>query len=1255
MLNYEEFTKRKPVTKGIKFELIPYGRTAQTILEKGDRKYDEALYSALERLKPVIDSFIRDIASKALTGLEFDFEPMYEAILDKNKKAFSKEEKALKKALDASFKKSFPKEISNASKINSAKFLQKSLRDYITQTTDKNINKDEALKDIDETKGCLSLFNKFLVSRETAITTWIPERVIENLRIFAGNIPKIESLLEEGGQLTEGIEDELILMKTPSYYGQLLSQKDIDGYNTFIGGSANEKGIMAKGLNSLINEHNIEIRSQKIDKKYLKTIQTLHKQVLFPSEKKFVVTSISTDDEVREVTKNVWQLFNDNAKKMETLLKEKAASTDGDGIIIKGRSIHTLSHLLTGEHNTITDRLANAALAEINDMLSDQTLKPSMRRELEKRTEIIHNHISKKDYEMSELNEAFNEDKSILAPSKTVFARYVDVFTKQYATAKMYYKVLEGGDIFEKRRIKGSRHVQEMLVDFYSSLTDIRETLNLIKAPEDDNRADISFYNFFEEIYEEIRLSYKAENLVRNYITKSEKDLSQEKQTCLGTPARFRTQWWNGEDNFAKDKATIIRHDGRYYYFILAGDSKPVDIKESKESDADLLQLKKGAPSYLTLPRAMFSKEVVNYFKNSKDNNEYTADDEYIIDNASVIRPVKITKEIFDIYNKGFFRKEAVANEDITEEQYRQNLIKLIDKYKEFTDAYIQYQKFNLEDLGDSDSYADIGEYFSDVDTHTSKFSWLKVEYKQIESLVEQGVAYLFLISNKFLYTDKEQNNPYTKTFLSILSDNNIDKTTTLLCSNPAIYFRPALLERKPVHKKGSFLVNHRTEDGEPIPKSIYEAIYKVKNEFSNVTEAEIKKADEYLKAHKVRIFKAPIDRYYKQWYMTDKYFLQLTYNKNNEISDRYNDMLNDRVREAMEDGYNVISVARSTGDMVYVMVLDSEMNIIEEKSLNVIGGIDYYAMLHDASKEKLENKKAWIYDTESADLKAAYIDLAITEIINLARKYNAVIAVEGISDAVKDKYSFIDNQVFRAFEDRISQRLSDLAIKTIMDGRAGSMSNPLQLANHDGNTYQDGILFYVNAAYTRGVDINSGFANIFDLLKINSIASKRQFFSSMDNIIYTGSAITFSFDYNNFAVKYNTNKTKWQITIEGDAVIYDKEKKKNILISDIVNELIIPKAGKTDLNKDLAPQMLSKDVPGVFVEELFRWFRYTLSGMHKKTNVNEEFYRSPIDGSKSNISHAAAFNLARKLSFTLEYAGEGKNYTSEWLNYIQG
>ena len=94
--------------------------------------------------------------------------------------------------------------------------------------------------------------------------------------------------------------------------------------------------------------------------------------------------------------------------------------------------------------------------------------------------------------------------------------------------------------------------------------------------------------------------------------------------------------------------------------------------------------------------------------------------------------------------------------------------------------------------------------------------------------------------------------------------------------------------------------------------------------------------------------------------------------------------------------------------------------------------------------------------------------------------------------------------------------------------------------------------------------------------------------------------------------------------------------------------------AAGSDLTGNVAEKILDRKVPGAFVEELFKWFRYAITGTHAQFNTTDEFYHSPIDCKEYDISNVTAYNLAKKLIFRLEYAGDSKDFTKEWLNYLQ-
>ena len=62
MLLYENYTKRNQITKSLRLELRPQGKTLRNIKELNLLEQDKAIYALLERLKPVIDEGIKDLS-----------------------------------------------------------------------------------------------------------------------------------------------------------------------------------------------------------------------------------------------------------------------------------------------------------------------------------------------------------------------------------------------------------------------------------------------------------------------------------------------------------------------------------------------------------------------------------------------------------------------------------------------------------------------------------------------------------------------------------------------------------------------------------------------------------------------------------------------------------------------------------------------------------------------------------------------------------------------------------------------------------------------------------------------------------------------------------------------------------------------------------------------------------------------------------------------------------------------------------------
>lgn len=646
---------------------------------------------------------------------------------------------------------------------------------------------------------------------------------------------------------------------------------------------------------------------------------------------------------------------------------------------------------------------------------------------------------------------------------------------------------------------------------------------------------------------------------MRHYAPEAGQDAgSEDFPVLLGNASLARAEWWNGEGKFQKKNAALISHEGKFYYFVLAKEGKPVVFRE--KGDTRLLTVKKMGMVGQNLPKFLFSFGVNPWFEEHPESEECVL-------SLRMLHPVRISREIYEIKKAGSFTKKK----ELPEEERLRNLHLIIDAYRAFMSEFTEFQQYDFSKLRNTEDYGDFGEFIADVETHTVSMEWREVSWKEIERLVHEGAAYLFLIHNRFLYSRKPGRNTYTRLFLALLSDANLMHTTLLPNTNPQITYRPGKPEGKSSREKESF-------------------------------------------------------------------FLKLTLTVNADVSERYRDSLNDRIREEAID--YVVSISRSTEDLLYVLVMDEKGNIPEERSLNVINGTDYREILFDDRRRNGKGKSA----RTPKELFHAYVRLAVSEVIHLACQYRAMIVIEDAKE--KDSFQLLSVEDYRYFRRFLCRRLECLSFPDIPEGEPGSISNPLQLTDPKGSRYQNGIVSFVGDLYTKNIDPETGFADIF-----LRTPERRELLARMDHILFEEDRIRLSFDYANFETRYHPSRTRWSVEISGCAVYYDKYHQEERYLSDVVKDLIAPSAA-FELSGDLVDRI--RTAPKSFINALWRAFFGTLHGNIRSTAGHDGAYISPVSKKKYEIGAVNAGNLARKFYFRRTYRGTSDQFTTSWLDYLQ-
>lgn len=111
---FTNFTQQYPLSKTLRFELKPIGKTLEHIKAKNFLEKDATLAESYQQIKPILDDYHRDFIEQALQDIDLielsNFQTHYLALKqnkndDKLRKALEKSQEQLRKAIVKQFKK----------------------------------------------------------------------------------------------------------------------------------------------------------------------------------------------------------------------------------------------------------------------------------------------------------------------------------------------------------------------------------------------------------------------------------------------------------------------------------------------------------------------------------------------------------------------------------------------------------------------------------------------------------------------------------------------------------------------------------------------------------------------------------------------------------------------------------------------------------------------------------------------------------------------------------------------------------------------------------------------------------------------------------------------------------------------------------------------------------------------------------------------------------------------------------------------
>lgn len=749
---FSQFTGLYPVSKTLRFELVPQGKTLININKSGLLEDDEHRADSYKKVKKVIDEYHKSFIDNSLSCLILDNNALdtcmeYYGKTDETLRLkFEKAQDFLRKQVAKSF---------DLTRLFGKVLIKEDLPQFV--------GKSEELELVNEFKNFTTYFTGFNDNRRNMYSDEkkpmsIAFRLInENLPKYIGNIKVYaqvkDALGEEIKKIKEDFEPELNglsiedVFSSISNYSLFTRQKDITLYNALIGGKTEgDKNI--QGLNQYVNQFN-----QKNKARFPKFVM-LYKQILSDKESlSGIPGQFSNDSELLETIENYYQTFHevvydgtDNTMSLKALLST-IGEFDLDGIYIKNdNTLSSIAERCYGDWSLLTKAL---------ERKYDELYPVKDQRFLLK-------HIEKRDKYIKSFQSLSLKDIDVLANDSGEIVRYferfgsrVDGITVFEELENKYSSVKDILNTEFKGKLKQQNEVIDKIKELLDGIKDIQHLIKMLEGTGTEGNRDARFYSDYEVIRTEVDKITPLYNMVRNYLTK--KPYSEEKIKLNFNNSTLLNGW---DVNKERDNNGIILRKGDNYFLAIMDKkhNKVFDMKNfPDEGDCyEKMDYKLLPGPNKMLPHVFLSKSGIEEFGPSEMLMEH--------------------------YRKGTHKKGPDFNLDHCHE--------LIDFFKRSIERHEDWKTFGFK-FSPTDSYSDLSGFYREVEQQGYKLSFRKISTSYIDELVDKGYIYLFKIYNKdFSEYSKGTPNLHTLYWKALFSNDNISDVVYKLNGQAEVFFR---------------------------------------------------------------------------------------------------------------------------------------------------------------------------------------------------------------------------------------------------------------------------------------------------------------------------------------------------------------------------------------------------------------------------------------------------------------------------------
>lgn len=1188
-----EFIHLYPLSKTLRFELRPVGKTEEMFRKSGILEQDNGRADSYKVVKKLIDRYHKDFIEKALQGFEFkegSLEEYYKLYSTANRD--EKEENDFEKAKE-SLRKQITKQLT---KQEAYKRIDK--KELIKEDLCKAIEcSEEEKKAIEEFNDFTTYFRGFHENRKNMYSdkeqsTAIAFRLIhQNLPKFLDNIKTfeqikgIEELQDKIQVLQTEFDCDIDQVFTLEYYNHLVIQSGIEQYNAIVGGVSKQEGEKVQGLNELINHYNQTHKDQRLPK-----MQLLYKQILSDRQSLSWLPEEFTEDDnlvLQTIEDFCQKLQNEKTNECGSVLQQiktilaSLSSYNLEGVYLTNdQQLTDISQRLYGSWAVVK----YAILADLQRQ-SPQKNKESNEKYDERITKLFNSYKSFSiDYidRCLQHEEAFG-DKAIMI--ETYFENLgKKTGENETEESKNIFEQIEDAYNDAKELLQSEYPADKKLSEDESSVEKIKTLLDSFKTLQhfikplsgsgEESTKDERFYSDYSVLKDSLDILTPLYNKVRNYMTR--RSYSNDKIKLNFGNATLCDGWDKNKET--DNTAVILRKDGLYYLAIMNKQYNRSFALDNLPCEGECYE----KVVYKLLPGA--NKMLPKVFLSEKGIAKYTP-----------------SEQLLQNYKQGTHKKGDNFN--------LQDCHELIDFFKASINKHEDWKNFDFH-FSDTSSYEDISGFYREVENQGYKINFQKVSTQYIDNLVNEGKLYLFQIYNKDFSTKSHgTENMHTLYWRMLFDERNLQDVVYKLNGEAEVFFRKKSLNvTKPTHPANQPIENKNPLNPSKTRTLCYDLIK---------------------------------DRRFTQ----DKFLFHVPITINFKSQGR--DNINQLTREYLcsANDVHIIGIDRGERNLLYLTVIDSKGNIKEQMSLNKIINqyningcentyeFDYHKRLDQKETERQQARQNWKTIENIKELKEGYLSQVIHIITKLMLKYNAIIVLEDLNHGFMRGRQKIEKQVYQKFEKMLIDKLNYLADKKKDPCEIGGILNAYQLTSKfesfEKLGKQSGFLFYVPAWNTSKIDPTTGFVNLFDTRSKNIVAG--EFFGSFDCISYNKDKdwFEFSFDYNKFTKKAEGTKTQWTICTYGDRIEYEGKEYKRIKLTEAFKQLF--DEYKIDINSDLQKSICTSNNKNFF-GKLLHLLRLTLQMRNSISNTDEDYIISPVMNSTGEFydSRKASDNLPK-------------------------